>query len=339
MPARVPRTEYSAEMHWELIFSVTGLSVSQGSSEIEKRQAQKAFYKAWNYDFGWNTLIHNQELGEIRTSMGHAEYASEGADYNVNVSCPFKTPEQVLDFDPMATYGPPDQKILIDRFNQNYRERCELIPDAVNTTGIYITCISGLIEIFGWDMMLMAMGTDPEKFGKLTNRYAQWMQHYYDALAKSDCPVVMVHDDIVWTSGPFTRPDWYREYVFPNFVRYFAPLIEAGKKIIFTSDGDYTAFVDDIAKTGVHGFVMEPVTDMRYIAQRYGKTHVFIGNADTMILLYGTKEQIYAEVQRCMDIGKKCPGFIMAVGNHIPPNTPVENAIYYNQVYQKLGCR
>jgi len=64
---------------------------------------------------------------------------------------------------------------------------------------------------------------------------------------------------------------------------------------------------------------------------------IIIGNADTRFLLNGTKEQIRAEVQRCMDIGKKCPGFFMAVGNHIPPNTPVENALYYNEVYEEIG--
>ena len=65
----------------------------------------------------------------------------------------------------------------------------------------------------------------------------------------------------------------------------------------------------------------------------------FIGNADTRILLSGSREEIYSEVKRCMDIGKACPGFIMAVGNHIPPNTPVENCLYYNEVFEKLRRR
>jgi uroporphyrinogen-III decarboxylase len=78
---------------------------------------------------------------------------------------------------------------------------------------------------------------------------------------------------------------------------------------------------------------------MAYIAEKYGKTHFFIGNADTRILLSGTKEQIKLEVERCMSIGKNCPGFFMAVGNHIPPNTPVENAIYYNDIYMELSSR
>ena len=78
---------------------------------------------------------------------------------------------------------------------------------------------------------------------------------------------------------------------------------------------------------------------MKYVAEKYGKTHSFIGNADTRILLSGSREEIYSEVKRCMDIGKVCPGFIMAVGNHIPPNTPVENCLFYNEVFEKLRRR
>ena len=124
----------------------------------------------------------------------------------------------------------------------------------------------------------------PEAFGELTNRYASWIQQYYNALAKSEAPVVMVHDNIVWTAGAFIHPDWYRRFVFPSYKKYFVPLREAGKLIMYTSDGKYNQFIDDIAAVGVNGF-------------------------------------------------------FMAVGNHIPANTPVDNVLYYNEVYEELSRR
>ncbi len=81
------------------------------------------------------------------------------------------------------------------------------------------------------------------------------------------------------------------------------------------------------------------MTDLKYIVEKYGQTHVIIGNADTRILLYGTREDIRREVERCMALGRDCPGFFMAVGNHIPPNTPVESCLYYNEVYEELSRR
>lgn len=339
MPSRIPRTEYSAHFHWDLIKVVIGIDVSNKSVPEIQDRASREFMKAWNYDFVWNTLIFNDIFNGYRTKMGHAEYASGGVDYNNEISCPFEEPEDALAFDPWKVYGKIDRDALRKRYEEHYAVSCARVPDAVNMTGIYVTLMSGLIDIFGWDILLTAAGVDAAGFGEVTNRYASWIQQYFDVLADSNVPVVMVHDDIVWTSGPFLKPEWYREYIFPNYKKFFTPLIESGKKIMYTSDGNFTEFIDDVAASGVHGFVLEPTTDMKYIAEKYGKTHVFIGNADTRILLNGTKEQIYNEVKRCIDIGKNCPGFFMAIGNHIPPNTPVENALYYNEVYQKLSRR
>ncbi len=339
MPARVPRTDYSAEGHWELVTAVTGIEVDALSPGALKSRAQKGFYTAWNYDFLWSTLTGGGIFGDTKTRMGHAVYAAGGVDYDSVISCPFKTPEEVIAFDPWAVFGERDKKELTEQYEGHYRLNCDFMPDAVNMTGIYVTCMSGLIDLFGWDMLLLAAGTDPEGFGAMTNRYASWIQQYFDALGAADVPVVMVHDDIVWTSGAFIHPDWYRKYIFTNYKKYLAPLKESGKKIMFTSDGDYTRFIDDIAACGVNGFVLEPMTDMKYIAEKYGKTHVFIGNADTRILLSRSREDIYTEVKRCMDIGRSCPGYFMAVGNHIPANTPVDSVLYYNEVYEKLSRR
>lgn len=336
---RVPRTEYSAAVHWPLVNAVTGSNVSAFSPEEDRKKASEAFKKAWNYDFDWNVLVLENYLQGRKTTMGHAVYAEKGVDFIDNRREAFSDPEEVLAIDMFEEYGTLDIKKMTAEFDAHYDRSCANSPDLVNMTGIYITLVSGLIEMLGWDMLLLTAGVDPKGFGALADRYAKWIGRHFEALANSKAPVVMVHDDIVWSEGPFIHPDWYREFIFPNYKKMFAPLHEAGKKIIFTSDGTYTKFIDDIADCGVSGFVLEPTTDMAYIAEKYGKTHSFIGNADTRILLRGSKEDICNEVKRCMDIGKKYPGFFMAVGNHIPANTPVENALYYNECYEKLSKR
>lgn len=339
MPDRVPRTEYSVLGHPQLLTKVTGIEVTTHSDEATWRKAQQAFLKAWNFDFMWNTQIAHQVLGEYYTDMGHASYAADGSDFHESGVSKFQDEDDVLGFDPWEALGEQNEEETIAFLNRTYRESCEYWDDAVNMNGIYVTCMSGLIDLFGWDLLLTAAGVDPEGFGQVANRYASWVMQYMKALAKCDSPVIMVHDDIVWTEGAFLHPDWYRKYIFPNYRRYLQPLLEAGKKVMFTSDGTYTEFVDDIASCGFHGFVLEPTTDMEYIARKYGKTHAFIGNADTRVLLMGDREDIYREVKRCMDIGKNCPGFFMAVGNHIPANTPVDSALWYNEFYEQMAKR
>ncbi len=338
-PPRIPRTEYSAEVHWDLVRCVTGIPVDHRSEASVQQRASQEFVRQWNYDFVWSVLIGGDIFGDLRTNMGHAQYAAGAVDFDPSQSCPFQDPEEVLRFDPWAAFGKKDQRSLTEAFEEHYRRQCAKHQDAVNMTGVYVTMFSGFIDLFGWEMLLLAAGVDSKRFGQTADRYASWMQQYFHALAEADVPVVMVHDDIAWTEGPILHPQWYRTFLFPNYGRLLQPLLDSGKKILFTSDGNYLEFIDDVAAAGVHGFVLEPCTDLAVVAEKYGQTHAIVGNVDTRVLLSGSRSQIRQEVERCLDIGRNCPGYFLAVGNHIPANTPVENALYYNEVYEELQWR
>ncbi|MBN1582869.1 MAG: hypothetical protein JXA89_19315 [Anaerolineae bacterium] len=186
MPRTIPRTEYSAEGHWALIKTVTGIDVGVDSADDVKTRASKAFKTAWDYSFFWSTLIGGSEFGETHSDMGHAEYAAGGVDRRDTVYNLFDDPQDVLNFDPWKSLGTKDKTELIRRFEAHYDANCQANPDGVNMTGTYVTLISGMIDLFGWEMLLWAAGTDPKRFGELVNRYASWMQQYYDALAETD---------------------------------------------------------------------------------------------------------------------------------------------------------
>lgn len=335
---RVPRTEYSAQAHWPLVQAVTGIDTTV---EANRGEAEREFVKKWDYAFLWMTLSGTvRDTGGRYTRMGHAEYALGGTDFDAQIECPFKTVEEVYNFNPYEEYGEKNQEELARELNRHYHQQAEYWAGITLTMGgVYTTIFSGLIEMFGWEMLLLAMGKDPKKFDRVIESYYRWIKQYFDAWAKTDAEVFMCHDDICWTSGPVTHPEWYRKYIFPRYKKLWKPILSAGKKLIFTSDGKYDMFFDDIVDCGAHMLVMEPGNDMKRFADRYGKTHGFVGNADTRVLLGGNKGDIYREVKRCLDIGKRYPGFILAVGNHIPPNTPVDNALYYNEVYLELGKR
>ena len=339
MPPIIPRTEYSAEGHWELITRVTGMPVGVDSPWDVKGPASCAFMKAWDYSFRWNIMIGSNYLTGPKTSMGHAVYAAGGVDRNDDVSCPFKDEDDVLDFDPVAAYGRIDKKVLTKQFEEHYANSVKYYSDAVNMSGVYITIFSGLIDIFGWEMLLLGAGTDAKRFGEMTRRYEKWITPFFEAFADSNVRVMMTHDDICWTSGPVLAPAWYREFVFPAYKRMWRPVLDAGKRVVYTSDGTYDMFFDDIVAAGAHALVMEPGNDMEGFARKYGKTHGIIGNADTRNHLSGTKDAIEREVRRCMDIGRNCPGFMLATGNHIPANTPVESCLWYDECYKKLRKR
>lgn len=340
MPDRIPRTEYSAELYFDLMKKVTGIDVHDKSPDETKLRAALAFRKAWNYDFNWNIMIDARyAFKDKRSKMGHAEFTQGGIDYTNDIGSLFKDPEDIIGLDPYEMFGSVDIESESRKFEENYFKRCMVYPEEVNMTGVYVTCVSGLIDLFGWDMLLYSAGVDSKAFGEMTLRYSEWVGQYFKAIALSDVPTVMVHDDLVWSAGPFIHPDWYRKYVFPGMKKNVQLLKNAGKKVMFTSDGCFDMFVDDVVDCGVDGLIFEPLTDLAAIAEKYGQSHVLIGNADTRVIMFGSREEIHAEVKRCMDIGKKCPGFFMAIGNHISPGSSIDNLLYYNECYEKMSRR
>ncbi len=271
------------------------------------------------------------------TDMGHGEWQGDGSDYRPAVASPFRDVEDVLSLDPVAEYGRVNAARQAEAYQSWYdRNRHR---DCVVPGGLYRSVVSFAIAAFGWENLLVAAGTDAERFGEVLNRWTDVLIGYVEAWARTDVEVFIAHDDIVWTAGGFLQPAFYRAYVFPNLKRYWDCLKDAGKTVLFCSDGDYTEYLDDLAAAGADGFIFEPTTDLDTIVGRYGRTHVIIGNADCRPMTFGGREDVLAEVRRCMAVGRGCPGYFFAVGNHMPPNMPIANADACIEAYRSRRQR
>lgn len=336
MPDTIPHTEYVS--HFELVRHLTGLDPARPE---ERDEAWRRFFVATDYDFLWNSNdgpVPWSQRG--RTSdMGHAEWLEDGSDRRDTVVCPFETVEEVLAFDAAEEYGLPDFEGLVTYYRDTWRRTQERHPGLVYPGGYYKTLVSGCIEAFGWEMLLRAIGSDPEGFDRVLEGVFKITEHHLRAWAKTEIEFFISHDDMVWTQGAIFRPAWYRRHVFPRYRRLWDILHDAGKKVIFCSDGNFTEFIDDLAAAGADGFIFEPLTSLEQVVERYGQTKVIVGNIDTRALTFGSREAVRAEVQRCADLGRGCPGYFFAVGNHIPPNVPLGNVLYYLDCIRELGRR
>jgi len=333
MPDKIPHTEYCSNPEW--IKRLTGLD-----PRIPEQAAAATFglIREWDYDLRWMTMgLPNQPR---LTHMGTAIW-SEAIEqsFHDNRECPFRTPEDVLSFDPVEAIGLQDHRALVDHYSRTWRTIQDQTPTCVVPGGYYNSIFSWCILTFGWEMFLTAAALDAERFDRVLEAFCEVSQTVYNAQAECGCDFFICHDDIVWTQGAVFHPDWYRRHVFPRYRRLWAPLLEAGIKILFCSDGDFTEFVDDLADLGAHGFIFEPMTDLEYIVQRYGQDKVIVGNADCRVLMSGTPDDIRAEVKRCADLGRDCPGYFFAVGNHIPYNIPVSKVQVYADAIEEMGQR
>jgi uroporphyrinogen-III decarboxylase len=72
------------------------------------------------------------------------------------------------------------------------------------------------------------------------------------------------------------------------------------------------------------------------VVRRFGQSHVIIGSSvDCRTLTFGALDQIRAEIDATLELAFDCPGFLFAVGNHIPSNVPVENALFFFDYLQR----
>ncbi|MBN1285222.1 MAG: hypothetical protein JXB47_07485 [Anaerolineae bacterium] len=294
-------------------------------------RAGRPFEAAWDFDWVWNTPhgpVDWAAVGRV-TDMGHAEWLEGGIDRREPKESPFKTPEEVLAFDAVAEYGLPDIGELAACYEANYWEGRRRYPDLVYPGGYYRTVVSGAIDAFGWDMLLRA-AADPAGFARVLDSFFRLSMQHFKAWAATSIEVFICHDDMVWTQGPFMRPDFYRRVIFPRYKELWAVLKAAGKKILYCSDGDWTMFVDDIAAAGADGFIFEPVMPLEAVVKKYGQTHVVAASkVDCRTLAFGDKDAIRAEIDATLALAFDCPGFVFAVGNHIPSNVSFENAEFY----------
>ena len=331
---RPAHIEYSMQYHTSLVRRIAGETAGDGAITEDML---RRFYDAWDYDLLWRThdgFVDWSTAGRC-TDMGHADYAENGSDRRAPKECPFSEVEQVWDFDPVKEYGLTSFDELAAGYEKYSRERCEAFPNQVCSGGYYKTVISGAIQVFGWDMLLLA-AADEGKFARVLERFGEYTLHHTRAWSQTSVEAFIQHDDIVWTAGPFMRPGFYREVLFPIYRELWKPLKAAGKKVLFCSDGTVEMFLEDIAACGADGFIFEPSNNLdRIVATLGGRFCLSSSKADCRTMTFGTWEEVQAQIDATLALTRGRPGFMFAVGNHIPANVSDEMCLRYMDYLRK----
>ncbi len=113
---------------------------------------------------------------------------------------------------------------------------------------------------------------------------------------------------------------------------------EARQTVLAASPGTLDLYGDGSAIITRDGVRIEPESDLAWIAGRH-PDKILLGNMDSRILASGNKDAIYAEVERCTQFGRDCPGYFYSVSNHIPYTVPIDAVRHYFEACEKLGRR
>ncbi|MFC1479231.1 uroporphyrinogen decarboxylase family protein [Planctomycetota bacterium] len=326
-------TEYSLDYHTEYLTERTGVS-------SDDEHFTRAVRDRFAYDFIWsinNGLIIWGDAGRV-TDMGHASYAADGSDHRINRESPFTSPEDVWNFDAVEEYGLPDLDAQVKAYEDIVIKGRTDFPGQLKTGGYYRTIVSGAIASFGWEMLLVGC-SDPVKMEKVFDSFFRRTLFFMKAWAETSAEVMIQHDDFVWTSGAFMSPDIYREIIIPRYAEMWKPIHEAGKKVLFCSDGNIMEFAGDIVEAGADGLIFEPCNDFETLVKEFGKTVCLVGSCvDCRDLTFGKQEKFISDVDRTFELLERySKGAILAVGNHLPSNIPAEMLdLYFDRILPKL---
>lgn len=192
---------------------------------------------------------------------------------------------------------------------------------------------------FGYENYLMFMQLYPEEASSL---FASEVEvNRKKALAVLDLyreldmvPLTLIGTDIAGGGGPVISPAFLREFYFPHVRRALEPLVEAGVRMVWHSDGYIHPIVDDILACGVsglQGFQEEYGVDITDIARRRTvdgkKLALFAGLSSAATLPHGSLAEVRRETERIIDaLAGECALFILP-GNNILPDCPLENVV------------
>ncbi len=302
-----------------------------------------SFEQIWSerllIDFKWYTddgMIRWADAGRV-TDMGHATYASGGSDMRESAPCPFATPEEVWAFDAVKEYGLPDKGEQINAYERSHAENMENHTGQLVTGGTYCTVVSGAIQAFGWEMLLTA-ASDPAKMERVLDTFYQRALFFYECWARTSAEAIITHDDFVWTSGAFMHPEFYREVIIPRYKKLWEIIHQAGKIVIFCSDGNYMEFARDVVDAGADALIFEPVNDFDFMVDNFGSECCLIGShVDCRDLTFHKNDKVLNDIGRTFARLQDCRGAIVAVGNHLPANIPDEMmGLYFDALLPQL---
>jgi hypothetical protein len=199
----------------------------------------------------------------------------------------------------------------------------------------YGTLITRATIEFGWEPFLTALALEPQRFGKILNRFGQgslavvegWIQTHGTEL-------IIIHDDIAATRGLIISPAFCRQYVFPWYERIFAAIHAADRKVLYISDGNYSQILDDLLVLSPDGLYIEsssmaPGDFMR----RAGNDKLFLIKTNSQVIDFGTPEDIYRELYALHELHKEFPGMMIYRGGG---NPRPDNAEAFDRYYREL---
>jgi uroporphyrinogen decarboxylase len=132
-------------------------------------------------------------------------------------------------------------------------------------------------------------------------------------------------------------PKIFRTFVLPYLKRLIADLREKRIAVTLHICGFIDPIMEDIVSSGAIAVSMDRPSSLVKILDACGSGCVVIGNVSTGVFVDGSREDIEAEVRRCLEAGKERGGYILCTGCEISPGGDLDKVRMFCELADTLG--
>lgn len=199
----------------------------------------------------------------------------------------------------------------------------------------------------GMENFLMNMALHPDFAAALLRRITDackvLMVHFLDALG-DNVDIIKIGDDLGTQQSLLMSPDMYRQVLKPLHAEFIELIKQyTSAKVLFHSCGDVYPLVDDFVDIGVD--ILNPIqtsagqlSDLARLKERHGSNLTFCGAIDThRILPNGTTDDVWAEVDRVIQILGPGGGYLGGAVHTIMNDVPAANILAMVDAIEELG--
>jgi len=158
-------------------------------------------------------------------------------------------------------------------------------------------------------------------------------------LDEASVDTIMINEDMAYKTGPMIGPSLFKEFMFENYCEFFSFLKDHEVKLIcWDTDGNPGPLLPFMIKAGINGWTplenaagVSPVE----IGKRFPSL-VLWGGIDKRVIAHGNKRDIEKEVMSKVPFLLDRGGFLPTIDHAVPPETPLENYIYYLKILRSI---
>lgn len=191
------------------------------------------------------------------------------------------------------------------------------------------------------EVWLELLAVQPSLVATYLDYQVHWSKAYIEALVEHGVDFILGGGDLATNHGPIYSPKIFKEIVAPRFKAIIDHCHHLGVPYIFRTDGNTRLLWEHFKEIEVDGLGeidAQAGMDIGEMRQYFGKDFILFGNVDcAKTLVYGTKEQIFAEVKSCIE--KSGPGgrLILSSSNCIHWGVPAQNYLYMIEASRECG--